>query len=92
MDLFSTTSPVERLHPSFRVVQQARKNYASRQVLQSVFDHLPNPDNNFVLDFQTTGFDARIWELYLAALFQNLGMEVSRPEERPDFLVSQGAL
>lgn len=92
MDLFSATSPVEHLHPSFRVIQRARKNYASRQVLQSVFDHLPNPDNNFVLDFQTTGFDARIWELYLAAVFQNLGMDVSRPEERPDFLVSQGRL
>jgi hypothetical protein len=91
MDLFAPTATVEHMHHNFRLIQRARKNLASRQMMQSVFDRLPNPDNNLVLDFQTTGFDARIWELYLAAIFQNLGLDVSRPHERPDFLVSRGA-
>jgi hypothetical protein len=68
MDLFVAASPTERLHPSFRAIQQARKNHASRQIMQSV----------------------RIWELYLAGIFQNLRMDISQPHERPDFLVSRG--
>lgn len=91
MDLFAPATAVEHMHHNFRLIQQAKKNLASRQIMQSVFDRLPNPDNNFVLDFQTTGFDARVWELYLAAIFQHLGLDVSRPQDRPDFLVSRGA-
>ena len=43
MDLFVATSPIEHLHPSFRVIQQARKNQASRRIMQLVFDRLPQP-------------------------------------------------
>jgi hypothetical protein len=28
-----------------------------------------DPDGNFIEQFQTTGFDARLWELYLFAMF-----------------------
>ena len=30
-------------------------------------------DGNFVQQFQSTGFDARLWELYLYALFTEQG-------------------
>ena len=35
--------------------------------------------------FKTTGFDARIWELYLFAAFTELGYEISRIHAIPDF-------
>jgi hypothetical protein len=89
MGLFVPTRPLEDLHENFRTIHQAKKNHASRQTMQSIFDRFPNPDNNFVLDFQTTGFDARIWELYLGGIFQSLGMNLSQPHDRPDFLLSR---
>lgn len=92
MDLFLPTRPLEELNANFRAIHRAKKNYASRQMMQSIFDRFPNPDNNFVLDFQTTGFDARIWELYLAGVFQSLGMNLSQPRDRPDFLLSRDGL
>jgi hypothetical protein len=89
MNLFTPLVAEEKLHPNFRIIRDAKKNRATRLVMQEIFDRLPKPDNNFVLDFQTTGFDARVWELYLAGVFQSLGMEISQPEERPDFLLTK---
>jgi hypothetical protein len=46
-------------------------------------------DGNFVEQFQTDGFDARIWELYLFAAFIEMGYSVDRSRSAPDF-VCQG--
>lgn len=43
-------------------------------------------DGNFIEQFQSTGFDARIWELYLWATFVSLGYEVTMPKPSPDFV------
>lgn len=45
-----------------------------------------NSDGNFIEQFQSTGFDARIWELYLWATFVSLGYEVTMPKPSPDFV------
>ncbi len=89
MDLFTSLVSEEKLHPNFRIIREAKKNQATRLVMQRIFDGLPKPDNNFILDFQTTGFDARVWELYLAGVFQSLGMQISQPQERPDYLLTK---
>ena len=89
MELFKPIAPAEKLNRSFKYVCEAPSHAASRSLLQEVFALLPDPDGNFVLDFQTTGFDARIWELYLSALFFNVGLALSRPNDRPDFLVER---
>lgn len=43
-------------------------------------------DGNFVEQFQTTGFDQRIWELYLFATFIEQGFLLDRAEAVPDFV------
>ena len=62
----------------------------TRDAMQAVFDGMDNPDGNFVKDFQTTGFDARVWELYLYAWGTLSGhYQVYRPHDRPDFRFSR---
>ena len=86
--LFSSVAAQDKLHKNFKYIASSPNHIASRRVLQQIFESLPKPDGNFVLDFQTTGFDARIWELYLAALFNSLGFSLTQPADRPDFLLS----
>jgi hypothetical protein len=45
-------------------------------------------DGNFVEQFQTTAFDARIWELYMFAVFTELGYAPTPIIATPDFLFS----
>jgi hypothetical protein len=46
-------------------------------------------DGNFVEQFQTTGLDSRLWELYLWAYFVEERLSVERPKPAPDFAVSR---
>lgn len=45
-------------------------------------------DGNFVEQFQTTGFDQRIWELYLFAMLIEANYSLSRENAVPDFCCS----
>ena len=58
-------------------------------MLEDVYQTFPDPDGNFVEQFQTTGFDARFFELYLYAYFSRSGYEVYRSHPKPDFLVKR---
>jgi hypothetical protein len=58
-------------------------------MIRRVFADLPDVDGNFCEQFQTTGFDARTWELYLFAYLNHAGFRVERPSDGPDFLASK---
>ena len=47
--------------------------------------YFEDTDGNFVQQFQTTGFDARLWELYLYALFVELGYAFDHQHAVPDY-------
>lgn len=57
-------------------------------MLERAFDAMPVADGNFVQQFQTTGFDARVWELYLCEYLVSAGFDVERLE-RPDFFAAR---
>jgi hypothetical protein len=58
-------------------------------MIQEMMPHLEDTDGNFVEQFQTSGFDARLWELYLFAYFREARLLVTRPKPAPDFRVQR---
>lgn len=56
-------------------------------MMQRVYEQLGDRDGNFREQFQTTGFDARTWELYLFAALTNAGYELDRTHAVPDFVL-----
>lgn len=50
---------------------------------------LPNPDANFVPDFQSSNFGSRLFELYLLACFREQGLSVRQDHASPDFLIEK---
>ena len=64
----------------------------ARATLRSVVDTMHDPDGNLVEQFQSFGFDARTFEIYLQALFTEGGHTVDRSHNRPDFLISRDGL
>jgi hypothetical protein len=61
----------------------------ARAVLRDLFREFPDPDGNFVEQFQTSGFDARIFEIYLFAVFRESGFTIDRSNPRLDFLIGK---
>lgn len=90
-DIFKPLFEPNQLDSNFKLVSEADYYDSSRGVINEVFNSWEGFDNHFISEFQTTGFNARLWELYLYITFKSLGFDVQRcPEGRPDFFLQKG--
>lgn len=85
-DLFTPVVPEGELNGLFRRVRSEDVYASTRSLMNEIFRDLPNPDPHFVKEFQTHGFDARVWELYLFALKLDGPWRIARPHDAPDYL------
>lgn len=86
VDFFKPIVDKRKLHPHFSLLTSGERFTAARAIISSMMRWHDDIDGNFVEQFQTTGFDARMWELYLFAVLTEANLDVSRPEPAPDFL------
>ena len=87
IDLFESVRAETELHPGFRNIRDHPLWAPARAVLREVFAEFPDPDGNFVEQFQTSGFNARIFEIYLFALFREANFFIDHTQQRPDFIL-----
>jgi hypothetical protein len=90
MDLFTPVVSPERLHPFFANLNEGRSFRAAKQLIQELMPHYTDIDGNFVEQFQSTGFDSRLWELYLYTYLVEERFNIDRTHNAPDFMVSKG--
>lgn len=87
VDFFEPVVPETCLNPTFRILNDARYSPA-REIIQAMMRFYEDADGNFIEQFQTTGFDPRVWELYLYATFTELGYTPQEGVAVPDLLLS----
>jgi hypothetical protein len=85
VDFFEPAVAPGKMSPTFRMLLERRGFTPARGILDAMTYYFEDPDGNFVQQFQTTGFDARFWELYLYAAFTELGYALDREYAAPDF-------
>jgi hypothetical protein len=88
IDLFAPVVPDDRLHPAFKGLAH-RVYEPARRMLADIAATFHDKDGNFVKDFQTTGFDARLWELYLHAYLQSDGFTLDEKRAVPDYIATK---
>ncbi|WP_282044992.1 hypothetical protein [Roseibium album] len=86
VDFFTPIVPRERLHDHFRLLVEEIQYSPALHIIEPMMRWYDDVDGNFIEQFQTTGFDARIWELYLFAMLIEQGFIVHRPDPAPDFV------
>lgn len=89
LDLFAPAAGTTRLHDAFVFLRDSFEQAAARELLQEVARWFPNQDGHFVKEFQTAGYSARTWELYLWCAFRTLGFEIDQTHAVPDFGLSK---
>jgi hypothetical protein len=90
-DLFKQVVDDKSLGDSYKtLIEHPKWHKAAMTVLNEIFNSLPKIDKDFVKQFQSYGCDARIWELYLTACFQELDFSILRERDRPDFELLRG--
>jgi hypothetical protein len=90
VDLFDPVVPISRLNPNFRAITEQRGYSPALEIMKEMANHFVDPDGNFVQQFQTEGFDARIWEMYLFAVLNENGLVLDRSHHAPDFVATRG--
>jgi len=86
VDFFRPLVARESLNGSFRLLLESPGYSPARGIVSAMMRYFEDPDGNFIQQFQTTGFDTRIWELYLFAALSEMGFAVDRAHNAPDFL------
>lgn len=89
LDPFAPVAPPDKLHPSFVHLCRNKAFAPARRQIAEIMPHYQDVDGNFVEQFQTTGFDARLWELYLNSYLVEEQLFVDRQYQSPDFLVTK---
>jgi hypothetical protein len=89
VDLLAPLRPDKDLHPQFLTLIRSELYEPARGMLREVYADFDDPDGNFVEQFQTTGFDARTFELFLFAMFREAGHTIDRRHRRPDFILQR---
>ncbi|GAB3843034.1 hypothetical protein [Hymenobacter jeollabukensis] len=85
LDFFAPQAPDKEQNPSFRMLLNDEGHAAAKGIIKPLMHWFEDPDGNFVEQFQSSGFDARIWELYLYAAFVEMGYAFDRTKPMPDF-------
>lgn len=89
IDLFAEVVPAERLHPYFAQLAREPSFLPARSIINAMMPHFVDVDGNLVEQFQSTGFDARLWELYLDAYLAEEELFVERNHLAPDFMATK---
>ena len=88
VDFFAARAARDRLNPGFLKLAEQEGFSPARGLIEPMMRWYEDLDGNFIEQFQTTGFDARIWELYLFATFVEAGYAISSRTAIPDFSCS----
>jgi hypothetical protein len=90
VDLFAPIAGVSKLHDAFVMLRDGFNQASAREILTEIIRWVPDLDGNLVRDFQTTGYSARVWELYLWAALRALNFDMDYSHAVPDFCLRKG--
>lgn len=85
VDFFTPVVPTARLNRDFAVVTSLEGYSPAVELIKPMMRWYEDADGNFVEQFQTTGFDTRLWELYLFAALVEADYVFDRKIAMPDF-------
>jgi hypothetical protein len=91
VDFFAPVVPSARLNPTFRTLLEDPRYSPARETIQAMMRFYEDEDGNFIEQFQTNGFDPRVWELYLFAAFTELGFAHKEGVAVPDLVLTSPA-
>ena len=85
VDFFTPVVATEKLNPDFATISSLEGYSPAIELMKPMMRWYEDADGNFVEQFQTTGFDTRLWELYLFAALVESGYIFDKTFAMPDF-------
>ena len=89
INLFEPIVSTEKKHPYFVSLSQEESFTPAKTIINKMMPYFVDIDGNFVEQFQSKGFDSRLWELYLNTYLTEEELFFDRKYHAPDFLVKK---
>jgi hypothetical protein len=87
-DIFISVVKEDKQHEYYKVLATTKRMEAARNlILEAVYSYV-DVDGNYIKEFQTHGFNARLWELFLYIFLYDAGFEFDQNFNAPDYMVS----
>jgi len=88
-DIFKHIVPKEKLNPIFELLRDGKQLDPAKLLIEEITSEMSDNDGNFIQQFQTTGFNSRLWEIFLFKFLQQNGFNFDNSHNRPDFYVEK---
>jgi len=85
-EIFKPVVPEENLNPNFRLLSGDKGLSPAKEIIAEIAYSFKDPDGNYIQQFQTNAFDARLWELFLYAFLHENDFIIDRGFPAPDYL------
>lgn len=85
VDFFTHVVPTEKLNKDFASISTLEGYTPAVEIMKPMMRWYEDADGNFIEQFQTTGFDTRLWELYMFAALVEAGCVFDKSAAMPDF-------
>jgi hypothetical protein len=87
-EIYRITVPKNRVNPLFKTLATEIRYSPAKEIIAELAYALTDVDGNFIEQFQSDGFNARLWELYLLAYLHEDLFTVERPTPAPDYMAT----
>ncbi len=89
INIFISVGPEDRLHESFVLLRDSPGYSAAKYAISEIANAFKDKDGNFIEQFQTTGFDSRVFELAMFAFLYEEHFAIDENSAYPDFICSK---
>ena len=79
----------EKMLDDYKTLVDSGLFSSAKELIQEIAYSFEDPDGNYIEQFQSTGFNARLWELYLYALFHEMDFMINREFNAPDYVIEK---
>ncbi len=79
----------DNLNKKFKLLTESSFFDPAKSIIENICILMNDQDGNFIKDFQSTGFDARLWEIYLYIFLLENKFQFIEDKNRPDFHVKK---
>jgi len=88
-ELFKIIVNKDTLHPHFKTLKDNHLYEGAKNCIKEIIYANNDLDGNYLKDFQTTGFNDRLWETFLFAFFKEQNFDIHTEHAAPDFKIEK---
>ena len=90
--IFKPIVPEDNLNTNFKHLLSSIGFSPAKEIIREIAYSYIDLDGNFIQQFQTTGFNPRLWELYLYAFLHEQLCYISEDNSTPDYICTKNGI